>query len=107
MKINLKKVENHKIFTSEKTEIEISISVKFNNGEYILCTSIKISITILVEQWLACWLLSVVDCGFEPCSGQTKDNKTGISCFSVQHTVLRSKSKDLVGSESGHGVWVE
>jgi hypothetical protein len=43
---------------------------------------------------------SVVDRGFEPRSGQTKDNKIGICCFSGKHAVLRRKSKDLAGSES-------
>jgi hypothetical protein len=37
---------------------------------------------------------SVVDRGFEPRSGQTKDYKIGICCFSVKHTALRRKSKD-------------
>ena len=37
---------------------------------------------------------SVVDCGFEPRSGQTKDYKIGICCFSVKHAALRRKSKD-------------
>jgi hypothetical protein len=37
---------------------------------------------------------SVVDCGFEPRSGQSKDYKIGICCFSAKHTVLRRKSKD-------------
>jgi hypothetical protein len=37
---------------------------------------------------------SVVDSGFEPRSGQTKDYKIGICCFSGKHTVLRRKSKD-------------
>jgi hypothetical protein len=39
-------------------------------------------------------VLSVVDRGFEPRSGQTKDNKIGICCFSTKHTLLRRKSKD-------------
>ena len=30
---------------------------------------------------------------FEPRSGQTKDYKIGICCFSAKHTVLRRKSK--------------
>ena len=39
--------------------------------------------------------LSVVDCGFEPRSGQTKDYKIGICCFSaIKHAALRRKSKD-------------
>jgi len=45
--------------------------------------------------------VSAVDRGFKPQSGQTKDYKIGICCFSAQHAALRRKSKDLVGSESG------
>ena len=37
---------------------------------------------------------SVVDGGFEPRSGKTKDYTIGICCFSAMHAVLRSKSKD-------------
>jgi hypothetical protein len=37
---------------------------------------------------------SAVDRGFEPRSGQTKDYKIGIYCFSAKHTALRRKSKD-------------
>jgi hypothetical protein len=33
--------------------------------------------------------------------GQTKDYEIGICCFSAKDSALRSKSKDLVGSESG------
>jgi hypothetical protein len=35
-----------------------------------------------------------VDLGFEPRSGQTKDYKIGIYCFSTKHAKLRRKSKD-------------
>jgi hypothetical protein len=38
--------------------------------------------------------LSVVDRGFEPRSGQTKDYEIGICCFSAKHTAIRRKSKD-------------
>jgi hypothetical protein len=38
---------------------------------------------------------SAVDHGFEPQSGQTKDCKIGICCFSAK------KEQRLVGSESG------
>ena len=34
-----------------------------------------------------------VDRGFEPRSGQTKDYKIGICCFSAKHVALRRKSK--------------
>ena len=37
---------------------------------------------------------SAIDRGFEPLSGQTKDYKIGICCFSAKHAALRRKSKD-------------
>ena len=37
---------------------------------------------------------SAVNRGFEPRSGQTKDNKIVICCFSAKHAALRRKSKD-------------
>ena len=37
---------------------------------------------------------SVVHRGFEPRSGQTKDNKIGMCCFSAKYTALRKKGKD-------------
>ena len=37
---------------------------------------------------------SVIDCGFEPWLGQTKNYKIGICCFSTEHTALRRKNKD-------------
>ena len=37
---------------------------------------------------------SAVDSGFDPRSGQTKDFKIGICCFSTKHATLRRKSKD-------------
>ena len=37
---------------------------------------------------------SAVDRGFEPRSGQTKDYKIDICCFSAKRAALRSKSKD-------------
>jgi hypothetical protein len=37
---------------------------------------------------------SAVDRRFEPRSGQTKDYKIGICCFSAKHAASRRKSKD-------------
>jgi hypothetical protein len=37
---------------------------------------------------------SVVDRGFEPWSGQTKDYKIGMCCFSAKHAALGRQSKD-------------
>ena len=39
---------------------------------------------------------SVVDCGFEPRSGQAKDCEIGICCFCAKQAVLRRKDKDVV-----------
>ena len=39
-------------------------------------------------------LSNVVGCGFKPLSGQIKDCKISICCFSAKHEALRSKSKD-------------
>ena len=44
------------------------------------------------HQWCNGW--SAVDRGFEPTSGQTKDFKIGMCCFSARHEELRKKSKD-------------
>ena len=35
----------------------------------------------------------MVDRGFEPRSGQTKDYKIGFCCFSAKHAALRRKRK--------------
>ena len=35
----------------------------------------------------------MVDRGFEPWSGQTKDYEIGICCFSTKHSALSRKSK--------------
>ena len=37
---------------------------------------------------------SVIDRGFEPRSGQSKDYKIGICCFFAKHAALRRKNKD-------------
>ena len=36
---------------------------------------------------------SAVDRGFEPWTGQTKNDKTGNCCFSTKHAALRRKKK--------------
>jgi hypothetical protein len=53
-------------------------------------------------------VLSVVDRGFEPRSGQTKDYEIGICCFSTKHASLRSKNKDwLYRSQNNVSEWSE
>jgi hypothetical protein len=51
---------------------------------------------------------SVVDRGFEPWSGQTKDYNIGICCFSAKHAALRRKSKDwLAQNQDNVSEWSE
>jgi hypothetical protein len=38
--------------------------------------------------------LTAIDHGFEPQSGQTKDYKIGICCFSAKYAAIKRKSKD-------------
>jgi hypothetical protein len=50
--------------------------------------------------------LSSVDHGFEPRSGQTKDFRIGICCFSTKHAALRRKSKDwLARNQNNVSEW--
>ena len=47
-----------------------------------------------------------VDREFEPWSGQTKDYKIGMCCFSAKYAALRSKSKDwLDRNPSGNDMY--
>ena len=45
---------------------------------------------------------SVVDRGFEPRLGQTKDYQIGICCFSAKHAALRRKSKDWLAQNQNN-----
>ena len=46
---------------------------------------------------------SVVDRWFEPRSGQTKDYKIGVCCFSAKQAALRRKSKDWLARNQNNG----
>ena len=49
---------------------------------------------------------SAVDRGFEPRSGQIKDYKIGICCFSAKLAALRRKSKDwLARNQNNVSEW--
>ena len=49
---------------------------------------------------------SAVDRGFESQSGQTKDYKIGICCFSAKHAALRRKSNDwLARNQNNVSEW--
>ena len=45
---------------------------------------------------------NAVDRGFEPRSGQTKDNKICFCCFCANHAALRRKSKDLLAQNQNN-----
>ena len=45
---------------------------------------------------------SAVDRGFEIRSGQTKDYKIGICCFSAKHAALRRKRKDWLAQDQNN-----
>jgi hypothetical protein len=47
-------------------------------------------------------MISVVDRGFDPRSGQTKDYTIDICCFSTKHSALRSKSKDWLTQDQNN-----
>jgi hypothetical protein len=49
---------------------------------------------------------SAVGRGFESRSGQTKDYKIGMCCFSAKHVAIRSKSKDwLARNQNNVSKW--
>ena len=48
------------------------------------------------------FVVSALDCVFEPRSGQTKDYKIGVRCFFVKYAALRSKSKDWLARNQDH-----
>jgi hypothetical protein len=45
---------------------------------------------------------SEIDCGFESRSGQTKDYKINICCFSAKQPALKRKSKDWLARNEGN-----
>ena len=45
---------------------------------------------------------SAVDRGFDPRSGQTKDYKSGICCFSAKYAALRRKNTDWLARNQGN-----
>jgi len=64
----------------------------------IIDTETKLVCIPLAKIMVSMLASSAVDRGFEPRSGQTKDYKIGIWCFSAKHTAFRRKSKDWLES---------
>jgi len=73
----------------------------------MVCGIVGVMISVLASD--------TVDRGFEPRTGQTKDYKIGICCFSAKHAALRRKIKDWLaqnqdnvsewGDMSIRGLW--
>ena len=61
---------------------------------YMYIHNIPFSINCIGGVMVGAFATSVVDRGFESRSGQAKDYKIGICCFSAKHTAIRRKSKD-------------
>ena len=81
-----KKLELHK-------KISICLGRKHVEGPIVFFSLILNHIGCIMVNMLP---KSAVDRGFEPRSGQTKDYRIGICCFSAKHAALRRKSKDLL-----------
>ena len=60
---------------------------------YIVCVWYVIKLNRIVGIMVSVLSLGTVDRGFEPRSGQTKDYKTDICCFSAKHATLRRNNK--------------
>ena len=79
-------------------------SIKNSSYKTLFCSSFKfityyITLVNRIDGVMVSVLASsVVDHGFEPQSGQTKDYKIGICCFCAKHAALRRKSKDCLFS---------
>ena len=63
-----------------------------------ICTTSKVKDHI-VSVMVSVVTSNAADRRFEPRSGQTKDYKLRMCCFSVKHAVLRRKSKEFNVSE--------
>ena len=65
-----------------------------------------IAIDCICGVMISAFASSVVHHGLETRSGQTKDYKIGICCFSAKHASLRRKSKDwLARNQNNVSEW--
>jgi hypothetical protein len=87
--IQFLKIDYQRIFQLTLILIGLVISIS-NIFEWRLFKSLNCISGIMVSMLVS----SAVDRGFEPRSGQTKDYKIGICCFSAKHSAIRRKSKD-------------
>ena len=81
--------------------VSILASIAIDSG-FISCVMVSVLASIAIDRgFISAVMVSIlasiaIDRGFEPRSGQTKDYKIGICCFSAKHAALRRKSKDLL-----------
>ena len=64
-------------------------------SEFVICYPCSNKINRINGVRVSVLASSVVYRGFKPRSGQTKDYKIGICCFSAKHAALSRKSKAL------------
>jgi hypothetical protein len=87
-----------------------SNSIKNSSYKTLFCCSFKfityyITLVNRIDGFMVSVLASsVVDHGFEPQSGQTKDYKIGICCICAKHAALRRKSKDCLPRNQNNSV---
>jgi hypothetical protein len=73
---------------------------------YNICRSLYCLSFLISGVMVGVLASSVVDRGFEPRSGQTKDYRIGICCFSTKYAALRRKSKDwLARNQNNVSEW--
>jgi hypothetical protein len=99
--IQFLKIDYQRIFQLTLILIGLVISIS-NIFEWRLFKSLNCISGIMVSVLVS----STVDRGFEPRSGQTKDYKNGICCFSAKHSAIRRKNKDwLAQNQNNMSEW--
>ena len=73
------------LFQPTRSQITLCLNVRNIRKYYYRIGGVMVSV----------FTSSEVNHGFKPRSGQTKDYKIGIYCFSVKHAALRRKSTGL------------
>ena len=76
---------------------ESSVQNDDNEGEHVITSGSKQKVILTLNGtggvMVSEFTSSVVDCRFEPLSGQTKDFNICIGCFSAKHTTLWRQNK--------------
>ena len=76
------------------------------NGTFQWLNLIEVTNNSIGGAMVSMFTSSAVGHGFKPRSGQTKNYKVGICCFSAKYAALMRKSKDwLVQNQDNVSVW--